>query len=161
MLGSGVATEVWAAQGSQKWAGYFNAGGEAREGHTPEEVEQGIYAEIEKLQRDEVPAEELQKVKNNFAAGEYRRLSSNMAILMHLVHNEGMGRLARDQRRRPEGSGRHRRRCEARGESILHQGKSRRGDLHAQTRCRQERKRKSKMKCFAKRVQFDGGRCQV
>ena len=49
MLGSGVATEVYAEQDSQKWAGYFNAGGEAREGHTPEEVEQGIYDELEKL----------------------------------------------------------------------------------------------------------------
>ena len=39
----------------------------------------------------EVPAEELQKVKNNFAAGEYRKLSSNMAILMQLIHNEGNG----------------------------------------------------------------------
>ena len=34
----------------------FNAGGEAREGHTPEEVEQAIYAEIEKLKNEDVPA---------------------------------------------------------------------------------------------------------
>src|SRR6266702_1652862 len=33
----------------------------------------------------------LQKVKNNFAAAEYRRLSSNMAILMHLIQNDGEG----------------------------------------------------------------------
>ncbi len=91
VLGSGVATEVWADQGSQKWAGYFNAGGEAREGHKPGEVDEAIYAEIEKLKGAEVPAEELQKVKNNFAAAEYRRLSSNFPILMQLVHNEGLG----------------------------------------------------------------------
>jgi predicted Zn-dependent peptidase len=30
-------------------------------------------------------------VKNNFAAGEYRRLSSNMAILMQLIQNDGLG----------------------------------------------------------------------
>ncbi|MBP9901766.1 MAG: insulinase family protein [Verrucomicrobia bacterium] len=91
VLTNEVATDVWAGQAPQKWAGYFNAGGEAREGHKPEEVEQAIYAEIEKLQREEVPAEELQKVKNNFAAAEYRRLTSNSAILMNLIHNEGNG----------------------------------------------------------------------
>jgi predicted Zn-dependent peptidase len=91
VLGKEMATETWAHQMSQKWAGAFNAGGEAKDGHTPAEVEAAIYAEIEKLQRDEVPAEELQKVKNNFAAAEYRKLSSNMAILMHLVFNEGLG----------------------------------------------------------------------
>lgn len=91
VLGSGVATDVYAGQGSQKWEGYFNAGGEAREGHTPEEVEKGIYENLEKLKAEEVPAEELQKVKNNFAAAEYRRLSANFPILMHLIQNDGLG----------------------------------------------------------------------
>ena len=54
-------------------------------------MEQGIYENIEKLKKEEVPPEELQKVKNNFAAAEYRRLSSNFPILMHLIHNDGEG----------------------------------------------------------------------
>jgi predicted Zn-dependent peptidase len=91
VLGNGVATSVYANQVSQKWAGYFTAGGEAREGHKPEEVEQGIYENIEKLKQEEVPAEELQKVKNNFAASEYRRLSANFPILMQLIYNDGYG----------------------------------------------------------------------
>jgi len=91
VLGRGIATETWADQRSQKWAGYFNAGAEAKEGHTPAEIEAAIYAEIEKLQKEDVPAEELQKVKNNFAAAEYRKLSSNTAILMQLIYNEGLG----------------------------------------------------------------------
>jgi predicted Zn-dependent peptidase len=91
VLGSGVATDAYADQTSQKWAGYFNAGGEAKDGHKPEEVEQGIYENIERLKNEEVPAEELQKVKNNFAAAEYRRLSSNYPILMHLINNDGEG----------------------------------------------------------------------
>lgn len=91
VLGSGVATEVYANQESKKWAGYFNCGGEAREGHKPQEVEQGIYAEIEKLKNETVPAAELQKVKNNFAAAEYRRLSSNFPILVQLLIYDGLG----------------------------------------------------------------------
>ena len=38
-----------------------------------------------------MPAEELQKVKNNVAAGEYRRLSSNFAILSQLMRDDGAG----------------------------------------------------------------------
>jgi len=60
-------------------------------GHKPEEVELGVYENIEKLKQQEVPPEELQKVKNNFAAAEYRRLSSNFSILMQLIQNEGEG----------------------------------------------------------------------
>jgi len=91
VLGSGVANDTGAAQYSMKWAGFFDISGEAATGHTPGEVEQAIHAEIEKLQRDEVPAEELQKVKNNFAAAEYRKLNSNMGILHQLIWNEGEG----------------------------------------------------------------------
>jgi predicted Zn-dependent peptidase len=91
VLGNEVATEANAGQMSLKWAGWFSAEGEAREGRTPQEVEQGIYAELEKLKTADVPAEELQKVKNNFAAAEYRKLSSNQAILMQLIFNEGLG----------------------------------------------------------------------
>ncbi|HEU5250322.1 MAG TPA: pitrilysin family protein [Thermoanaerobaculia bacterium] len=91
VLGSQVATEAFARQESRKWAGLFNAGGEAKEGRRPEEVEQAIYAEIEKLKKEDVPAEELQKVKNNFAAAEYRRLSSNFPILVQLIVNGGRG----------------------------------------------------------------------
>ena len=91
VLGSGVATSVDAGQGSQKWAGYFEAEGEAKEGHKPEEVEQGIYDNIDKLKSEEVPAEELQKVKNNFAAAQYRRLSANYPILQQIIYYDGEG----------------------------------------------------------------------
>lgn len=90
-LGREIATDTWAQVDHRKWAGYFNAGGEVKEGHTTAEVEKAIYDELEKLKKEEVPAEELQKVKNNFAAAEYRRLSSNYPILMQLVHYDGEG----------------------------------------------------------------------
>ena len=91
VLGSGLATSVSAQQDSRKWAGLFEVEGEARAGHKPGEVEQGIYEVIDKLKQEEVPAEELQKVKNNIAAGEYRRLTSNFPILMYLILNDGEG----------------------------------------------------------------------
>ena len=91
VLGSQIATEAGAGQESRKYAGFFIAEAEAKEGRTPQEVEPAIYAELTKLQSEPIPAEELQKVKNNFAANEYRKLSSNMAILQQLMISDGMG----------------------------------------------------------------------
>ena len=91
VLGKEVATEAWAWQDSRKWAGVFNIGGTAKDGKRPEEVEQAIYEVMDRLKTELVPAEELQKVKNNFAAGEYRKLASNHAILFQVIGNEGKG----------------------------------------------------------------------
>jgi predicted Zn-dependent peptidase len=91
VLGSKIATEASAYPNHRKWAGTFGVSGEAAEGHTPEEVERAIYQELDRLKNEDVPTEELQKVKNNFAAYEYRRLTSNMSILMQLIFNDGLG----------------------------------------------------------------------
>ena len=91
VLGSGVATSVNAAQNSQKWAGSFEISGEAADGHTPAEVEQGIHDELEKVQKEKVPAEELQKMKNQFAAAEYRKLQTNIGIMMGILYDDGNG----------------------------------------------------------------------
>jgi len=91
VLGSEVATQADAAPGARKWAGTFSISAEVREPRTPAEVEQAIYAEIDQLKQEDVPPDELQKVKNNFAAYEYRRLTSNMSILMQLMFYDGLG----------------------------------------------------------------------
>ncbi|HAB17876.1 MAG TPA: pitrilysin family protein [Verrucomicrobiota bacterium] len=91
VLGREVATETYAQQDSRKWAGLFNIGGEAKDGKTPEEVEAAIYAELERLKTEPVPDEELQKVKNQFAALEYRKLTTNLAIFFQVLQNEGLG----------------------------------------------------------------------
>ena len=91
VLGRQVATRVSASQNSQKWAGNFFIQAEAREPHSPETVEKAIYEELERLQQEPVPPEELQKVKNNFAAAEYRKLTSNFAILLQLLLYDGLG----------------------------------------------------------------------
>jgi len=91
ILGSEVATDVDAQPDLRKWAGTFRISGEAREPHTPREVEEAIYQEIDRLKKEDVASEELQKVKNNFAAYEYRRLTSNQSILMQLIFYDGLG----------------------------------------------------------------------
>ncbi len=91
VLGEKMATDTWAWQGARKYAGEFNMGAEVTDGNTPEEVEQVIYSLVEEVKSKLVPAKELQKVKNNFAAAEYRRLSSNHPILMQIMRSEGLG----------------------------------------------------------------------
>jgi len=90
-----VATSAGASPGGltspQKYAGSFSVGAEAKEGTSLREVETGILAEIEKLKKEPVPAEELQKVKNNVAAASFRHLSSNHFILFQLLIYEGYG----------------------------------------------------------------------
>jgi predicted Zn-dependent peptidase len=91
VLGREVATETYASAEHRKWAGLFNVGGEASEGKSPADVEQAIYEELDRLKNELVPTEELQKVKNNFAAAEYRKLTSNFRILYQILFTEGFG----------------------------------------------------------------------
>jgi predicted Zn-dependent peptidase len=91
VLGAQLATDVQAGPDHRKYAGKFGISGEAREPYTPEQVEAAIYKELDRLKAEDVPDQELQKVKNNFAAAEYRRLASNMPILMQLIMADGLG----------------------------------------------------------------------
>jgi len=91
VLKSKLSTDTFAWTRGMHYAGQFNAGGEVADGKDPAAVEAAIHAVIEKLKTAPVPAKELQKVKNNFAAAEYRRLSSNHPILMQIIRNEGTG----------------------------------------------------------------------
>ena len=86
-----LATDTWAWVRGLKYAGQFNIGAELAEGKSLEETESALYEQIDKLKAEPVPKQELQKVKNNFAASEYRRLSSNHPILMQLLRSEGTG----------------------------------------------------------------------
>ena len=85
VLDQQVATSASAGQSGQKWAGSFSLGGVARQGRTPEEVEQALYAELAKLQDAPVPERELEKIKNQFAAAEFRRLRNNFPLMLQLL----------------------------------------------------------------------------
>lgn len=91
VLGREVATDAAADSSTKKWGGYFNVSAEAKDGKTLPELEEAIHAELERLKTEPVPAEELQKVKNIFAAAEYRKLTSTFSILYQLIWAEGSG----------------------------------------------------------------------
>ena len=80
-----VANSASAGQNGLKWAGYFSFHGVAKPDHTPEDVEQAIYAEIDKLKQEPVGERELQKVKNQFAANNFRRIENNFFLMLQLL----------------------------------------------------------------------------
>jgi len=80
-----VANSAGGGQNSRKYEGLFELNGVAKPGKTPEEVEQAIYKEIERLQKELIDAKELQKVKNQYAANNFRALQSNFGLLVQLL----------------------------------------------------------------------------
>ncbi|MCX5652342.1 MAG: pitrilysin family protein [Planctomycetota bacterium] len=89
--GSETASDASARQDSRKYAGAFSFNAEVKGDSTPADLEKAWYAEIEKLKNEPVPALELQKVKNQFAASNYRRLKTNFFLLLQLGYYEGLG----------------------------------------------------------------------
>jgi predicted Zn-dependent peptidase len=89
--GTKVASSAGAQQDSRKYAGAFSFEAETKGESTPVQLEDGWYAELKKLQTEAVPAEELQKVKNQAMADSYRRLQSNFFLLIQLAQAEALG----------------------------------------------------------------------
>ena len=91
VLGRQVANESSASIVARKYSGIFMVETTVKDGKEPAAAEAAVYEEIERLQKEEVPAEELQKVKNAFKANAYRRLSSPFAIFVQLVSYDALG----------------------------------------------------------------------
>jgi predicted Zn-dependent peptidase len=85
VLDQKIANSASAGQNGMKWEGYFLLSGVAKPGSTPEVVEQALYKEIEKLQKEKVGDRELQKVKNQFAADNFRRLESRFLLMLQIL----------------------------------------------------------------------------
>ena len=127
--GQEVATNASGGQSGFKFEGMFQLRGTAAQEHTPEEVEQALYAELELLKTEPVTDRELQKVKNQNAAGNFRDLQGNFQLLMNLLireSNRGWETINTDPPlyEAVTAEGRH-----AGREHLLHNRESRRGHL--------------------------------
>ncbi|HEX8633907.1 MAG TPA: pitrilysin family protein, partial [Pyrinomonadaceae bacterium] len=80
-----VANSASGGQNGNKYEGYFQLSGVAKPGKSPEDVEQALYKEIERIQKEAVPADELQKIKNQSAANQFRGLQSNFGLMVQLL----------------------------------------------------------------------------
>jgi predicted Zn-dependent peptidase len=89
--GRKIANQVSASVDARKYDGIYMVEATVKEGEDPAAVEAAVYEEIEKLQAEPIPAEELQKVKNRYKAFAYRRLSSPTSIGIQLLLYAGLG----------------------------------------------------------------------
>ncbi len=93
VLDQQVATSGNANQDSRKYEGAFDIEAEAKEGKTPEDVEQAIYAQLDRLKKEPVPADELQSVKNRYLTSAYRQLDGNFRVMLRYLVGSGFGDL--------------------------------------------------------------------
>ena len=83
-----IANTASAAQVGFGFEGFFEVRGTAKTGKTPEVVEQAFYRELEKIQTEPVSERELQKVKNQNSARDFRSLRSNFGLMLQLLVRE-------------------------------------------------------------------------
>jgi predicted Zn-dependent peptidase len=86
-----VATGAGAAVNGLKYDGHFELSGVARGEHKPEEVEQALYKEMDVLREQLVGDRELQKVKNQQLASDFRRLRSKTSLMFQLLIYDALG----------------------------------------------------------------------
>jgi predicted Zn-dependent peptidase len=85
-----IANSAGASQDSRKYEGLFELSGVAKPGKTPEAVEQALYKEMERMQTELVDANELQKVKNQYAANTFRSIQSNFGLMVQLLLRDNL-----------------------------------------------------------------------
>ena len=91
VLGRQIAASASSSQQSWKYNGFFSLSAETKGDAGPADLEAALFAELERLKSEPVPALELQKVKNQIAADAYRRLDSPFFLMLQLLFYEGFG----------------------------------------------------------------------
>ena len=86
-----LAAQAGAGLNGLKYDGYFELIGVARPPHTPEEVEKALLDEMKVLQEQLIDERELQKVKNQEMANDFRRLESQFGLMVQLLQYEALG----------------------------------------------------------------------
>jgi len=91
VLDKQIATSAGAGAQELRWAGTFSFSAETKGEATPADLEAAWQAQVDRLQKEPVPAAELQKVKNQIAADSYRRLENPFFLLIQLLFYDGWG----------------------------------------------------------------------
>jgi hypothetical protein len=91
VLDKKIATQAFAGNDAQKWAGAFSFAAEVKGDAAPEQLADAWRAELKKIIDEPIPAEELQKVKNQITGGAYRRLVSPFGLMRQLLIYDGLG----------------------------------------------------------------------
>ena len=89
--GSEIAQSAFASNDSRKYGGLYEFSATTKGDASPEDLEMGWYAELDRLKTELVSEHELQKEKNQALANSYRRLQNNFFLLVQIGYYEGEG----------------------------------------------------------------------
>jgi len=89
--GDEIAASVSFGADGKKYAGSISFYGTVKGDATPEDLELGWYEQVNLLQNEAVSERELEKVKNNVIADQYRGLQSNFFLMIQLGYMEALG----------------------------------------------------------------------
>ncbi len=90
VLDKKIATNVRAEGDNRKYGGVFTISGTVSGDYKPEDVEQAIYLEIEKIKSNGITGQELEKVKNQIQADSFRRQENNFFLMIQLAQADAI-----------------------------------------------------------------------
>ncbi|MBE9547819.1 MAG: insulinase family protein [Proteobacteria bacterium] len=85
-----IATSAAASEDSRKYDGIFELRANGKSGVDPDVLKAVLLEEVEKIQADGISAYELEKVRNNLAADNFRRLEDNFFLAIQLLYYDGL-----------------------------------------------------------------------
>jgi predicted Zn-dependent peptidase len=91
VFGKKAATSANAASRGQKYGGLFTLRATPTPGRTPEDLEAMLYAELEKIVKDGITDQELERAKNYHQVNTYVRLESITGLRDALIQAEATG----------------------------------------------------------------------
>jgi predicted Zn-dependent peptidase len=81
-----VATAIYSSMGpGVQFPGIFTVDATPRFPNSTDDVEAAVYAEIDSLRRTPPSEREMQRIRNQLEAGEFRRLTSNLGLALQLA----------------------------------------------------------------------------
>lgn len=90
VLGDQIATSASAAENSRKYDGLFELSASGKSDTAPQTLKTVLLEEIGKIQQDGISAYELEKVRNNLIANNFRRLEDNFFLAIQLLYYDGL-----------------------------------------------------------------------
>ncbi len=85
-----IATSAGSSADSRKYDGMFSIHASGNSDVSPAQLRAAYLDEIEKIKKDGVTEQELQKVKNNLGARKFRRLREPFQVLIELLYIDGL-----------------------------------------------------------------------
>lgn len=89
--GAEIASSVYFGSDGKKYAGSLSFSGSVKGEASPEDLELAWYEQVQLLKEELVSDRELEKVKNNVVADQYRGLQSNFFLMIQLGYMEALG----------------------------------------------------------------------